>query len=336
MLTLFLCLAQITGSDVWQLDMAEFEIYTDPGIALSDQGTFAFLDWDGKAVLLVDQQGRLIQRLDKRGEGPGEFVQPGEVTFDPTSGLFVVYDIMNTRISLVNPKGEIVKEHPLPSRGSQLSVHGKTVLFARHANGQQGRTPTLVTYDLETKKSVDLWTYTPPKSKEVTTEVQGNRRINIVFSWDPGLYYRVGSHFLAVTFSDTGMVEILDRKDGRKKGSFKPELAIYPLRDEQVTEQISSLPTQFQDMARKNLVRPEHWPVIVWILVDDRDRIWVFGSRPEPTLPIPFKVYNQAGSLLGSGKVPEVIMAIRGEHWYFFEANDEEEPVLKKQKISGL
>jgi hypothetical protein len=98
--------------------------------ALSPSGNVALVDRMTGSLVLLDQQGRLILRLDRKGGGPGEFRDPRQVGFE-SDDLVWVSDAASGRLTWFEIDGTVAKElarpwEPVP--GSVWSALGAWAL----------------------------------------------------------------------------------------------------------------------------------------------------------------------------------------------------------------
>jgi hypothetical protein len=89
-------------------DPSKEAYYFPKGVRLSvdEDGNIYISDWGNKRVQMYDKSGRYVQTIGRQGQGPGEYVFPDKVYFDPEGNVCVV-------------------------NGIQLNVYGKDGVFKR-------------------------------------------------------------------------------------------------------------------------------------------------------------------------------------------------------------
>ncbi len=83
------------------------------GIAVSPDGQSVFVtDTGNKRVVRFTPDGKQLQLWGKEGSGPGEFIEPVGLAFNP-AGELVVADTGNRRVQVFRQDGTFVREHPV-------------------------------------------------------------------------------------------------------------------------------------------------------------------------------------------------------------------------------
>jgi DNA-binding beta-propeller fold protein YncE len=79
-------------------------------------------------VLKFDKSGKFIKSWGKRGNGPGEFIQPHALAFDSKGRLFVG-DRSNNRIQIFDQDGNYLAEWTQFSRPSGIAIDSQDTLY---------------------------------------------------------------------------------------------------------------------------------------------------------------------------------------------------------------
>ncbi|MEN8194092.1 MAG: hypothetical protein ABFS12_14805 [Bacteroidota bacterium] len=105
-------------SKIFIYDINEDELNTFPtstkiskptGIAYDDIHKNIYIsETDKHRIIVLSENGQLIDTIGKRGEAEGEFNFPSFLTVDGNGSLYVV-DALNFRIQIFNGKGEFIK-----------------------------------------------------------------------------------------------------------------------------------------------------------------------------------------------------------------------------------
>ena len=76
--------------------------FCDDLIIVSDKQT--------QSIYLFDRQGRYKHKIDKRGRGPGEYIQISQMMFDRDKQIILVYDSMQSKMLSYSLAGELLRE----------------------------------------------------------------------------------------------------------------------------------------------------------------------------------------------------------------------------------
>ena len=95
---------RVGGSDVD--DWAEFRLIKD--VTFDAAGNLYILDSRGSQITVVDARGRLVKKLGRRGDGPGEFSAPTQFTVFG-DGSVAVLDGLKDHLSVFGPDGKFIK-----------------------------------------------------------------------------------------------------------------------------------------------------------------------------------------------------------------------------------
>ncbi|MFC1540351.1 hypothetical protein ACFL41_02530 [Gemmatimonadota bacterium] len=81
-------------------ELEEWQILVEPrGIELTPYDDLIIADGDGSRLVRITPDGELVEVIGRRGEGPGEFQKPYDVSFCPGTDVLWVFDSESTRIS---------------------------------------------------------------------------------------------------------------------------------------------------------------------------------------------------------------------------------------------
>jgi len=88
-----------------------------------DDGALAVYDEDGDDLLILDTEGRFLQRIGRRGSGPGEIDDVRALAFDPSGRLWVV-DQRGSRLQVFDRFGVLTPDAPRLSRIGSIADLG--------------------------------------------------------------------------------------------------------------------------------------------------------------------------------------------------------------------
>ncbi|MFG0253411.1 MAG: 6-bladed beta-propeller [Phycisphaerales bacterium JB038] len=98
----------LTPVTVVQPEQAPFGRVAD--LELGDDGTLFVLDGLSRTIRVFDRDGAEVREFGGRGQGPGEFEQPGRLAWGPDGDLWVL-DLRNGRLTAFGPEGELRSTH---------------------------------------------------------------------------------------------------------------------------------------------------------------------------------------------------------------------------------
>lgn len=96
------------GKLVRRWDMPESSVGNPEGACVLPDGRVVVADTHYHRVVTFDPGGKVVSMFGERGEGPGQFVYPVAVTFDPAGNLYVAEYGGNDRIQKFGPDGEFL------------------------------------------------------------------------------------------------------------------------------------------------------------------------------------------------------------------------------------
>ena len=318
-----------------EIDLASLELFRAGSFAVLDDGGFVLPDYDEQELVFLDARGHLMRRTGGRGQGPGEFLALAYVHFLPKERVIVAVDYGNRRFSRFNLDGTFRDAIPFP--GVRLLeaefLDGRHILTTRNSGGRQEGPVRLVKVDTGQDTEKVLWEKQLSALKKPTMMNDNGNLRPVLMDWDPIVRFAIGNTLLAVNWGEEPDVHLIDHQ-GRPAGSLSVRLPQRRLEDAEVATMIDKFPARSRASLRQNLVRPEFWPMIRKILIDDRDRIWVFGFAPKNE-PVPYQVFDGKGKQLDRGELPQLPIVIRNETCYTIEERDDHRFLVGYDVLSG-
>lgn len=321
-----MCWAQLSLTPEWQRNLEDYDVYRARTLAVADNGNVVVIDRDASAVLILDDQGNEVARLTANGQGPGEFQSPVEVCWSPVDQTFAVLDYGNSRLSKWSPRGEWIADYPAPTNVLHPRfVDEDTYLVTRNAGGMAGPDLLLLRVELGETDGEVLWQYQREERIDNTAaDMGGEQVIRILFRWDPFLLYGTAGDLLATAYGNQSQINLLNVADGdRRRPPVRLALPRYEVTDQQIDNGVELMPANMHAAIRRGLVRPDHWPPIRAVHVDEQQRIWVFGSSREMSASCPVRVLSKTGDLLGEGWVADVVLDVRNDSLYYITERED-------------
>jgi len=312
-LMLMLCLLTETGKgDVLALDT--YEIYTRPLLAAAPDGQMVLADKENKRLLFFNPEGEKIAESGRAGKGPGEFEYIYKVVWDGMGGRFVTVDYNRSVYAYWHPDGRLDREVPRGLRLANPSFFGDTLVGGMDINGTKGSEPKVVR--LVGEQEFVLWQRAPLEAIHGTHAKEKGMFIQVRFDWDPRLNYACDGTMAAVNYSDTPKVTLVRLADGKATTVFDAKFPTPPVTPEHVKKVIDEVDGPWRQMVANALTPPEHWPFLSELKLDDKGRVWTFGTRTEDDAPVAFQVFDAGGTRLGGGTLPEVPEAGLNDTYY--------------------
>lgn len=313
----------------WSL--ARYGVERAQAFAVSERGIIAILDRDEKQIVFIDAQGEFIRRSGRKGQGPGEFAYTPEIRWNARDSVFSVYDEIYNKLSHWDEGGNLEGETKVPRHRWMENLRylpgAGDVVFAKFIMGYDKQTPTLIRHNTDRNQSTVLWQYPMAKPRTGTADTKMGP-FGMVNDFHSRLLFGLGSDFLAVNFSAEDRIHRLDL-DGKPMGKpFSAGLPAWPVTETLIEDWLSEHePFVRRMVTRKNLNLPEFYPPIRKLMVDQADRIWVFGFPRNMTGPTPYKVFSSKGKPLAVGKLPQMAQVFVNNQ-LFFLSEEEDGPVL--------
>ena len=287
-------------------------------VEVHPDGSILVLDWIKCAIFQFSPNGEFIRYIGRKGEGPGEFLQPGFFAVTQ-NGSICVSDAEQGWIYF-DPGGEVLNTSPcLQTRPMQMKaapfggILGIRSLLSRGDNC------------LAVEKSICLWEEENPDSvihiyltQNYTFDITDMNRFrsDLIRVDHFPMLFAAGDDFVCIAPSprDEPVLLVYDT-DGSFRDSLEMPYPVVPRSDDEITEQKAFMEDFFYTSSRHTHTVdwepfPDH-PVITALGVDARDRIWV--QRGFEFHPV-FDLFDRAGNHLETFILPEVN---RLDHWTF-------------------
>jgi hypothetical protein len=312
----------------WVHSLEDYDIITDyayflaePRIAACDQNLLMAIDLEERQLVIIDAaEGNLVKRVGRKGEGPGELMDPDAISWIPETRVFAVFDRANLRISLWSLVGTLVKEISIREKMRSPVFLGATSLaFLRKYGGDQ-----------HNQRSIIKWDFGDTTEAVLYERVLPSVRIN--FSWTPDLVFAAGRDFLAVTYNKEKEIVLLGVMDGQVQDQIHLDLPQVEISESFKNRFIMRTKQEAPELLAM-MNPPQYWPYVDRIIIDTEERIWVFAYMPDIHDSAILQVYHRDGKILYQGKINGWVQDIKNDFIYTVNADDEENLFLKKQTL---
>ncbi len=273
---------------VWQLPLETLGITRSVSVAVSEEGLLCLAPSSGVSAYLVDRNGRFLKKTGAFGAGPGGFRSIVRIHYLPAAGIFALQDRSNARVSYLNTRGVLLpRRHEIPDGISGLAFPEPQ--RALYLRKSNTRCAFYI-YDFALSEEAKLWEI--PHDRKPGTDRDAPRYKSSPCS---GIRFSFGKNFLVFYGSD------------RKTLTLRPLVSGQAHRESSRTLPADHSPQQ--------------------IMVDPRERIWVFGEKNGFH---PFLILDRNLDRIGQGVCHLLPAAIDGAHLYLVERDDATMPILQK------
>ncbi|WP_420127753.1 6-bladed beta-propeller [Longimicrobium sp.] len=319
------------------------------GVDVDSRGQVYVGDWGNPFVTVLSPEGKVVRRIGRRGEGPGEFANVSGVQVLPGDSV-QVYDVQQDRLTVFGPGADSVaytvnlaarggSAHYLervPGTDRLLAVYRRP--FASHENGRDDDlrkdVVRVVTVGRQTVRD-SLLVYPSPASLvlrapgavSVTSNPFGRRAI--VRLGPGGRVYHAWTDTLGVRITSL---------DGTGAGGFTLRAQAPRVTDQDVDAAVTALGPNGARF-RNSLVEaaPGSWPALRNLVVDDEGRAWLALPAPRDAAG-EWLVYHPDGRFAGSAVLPAGtdVLRVAGGRVYAVHVDELDVPRLVVYRLDGL
>lgn len=315
-------------------------------IRVTDSNNIYVLDSMQNTIWAFDEAGNLINKIGRKGRGPGEFESPTSMVLVQDS-LLAVLDPNQLRISLFNP---VNFEKPYVNTYN-LNKEAAVKRFGAH--------PIKIHYDSDADNLLLEYTipFSPGASKEPKErtffEFNNKKSNSSPILKIPENEYLVEDFdgVLTMMMMPFGGISKAEVSKGKVYYGWttEPKISINDLHGKYLTEYKLHNPTvkitkkdikdqKLSDFELNYIDKlPKMWPAFNWFVVDDKSRVWVATNTDDREHYV-LSILDDKGQLIGQSTAPKSIelFVIRGKYAYGLNRSKDDGHSLIRYKIDGL
>jgi len=302
-------------------------LFYDPrNIAVDEQGNIFILERGNCRIQKFDKNGKYLQTIGKKGQGPGEFERPYSLFLDQNNNIYVSD---RRKIHFFNHTGEFVKTIPLSDQVNDFWVSPEGNIFGLITTRvERERTKLVVKMNSEGKilDNIAQFAEVSQVMRKSGNVVQTfsithtyNPSLYLVFSNDSQIFYGDSSEYSFSRINLDGEVELIVKKE-------EPFHAISQKEKDKIYDGFSELIKQWPAGVVEDAVQfPVHRPFFDRILLDEKGRIFIKKAKPvlDETENVEFDIFNREGYYLYSTNLPFSPEVIKKGHCYDLSTSDE-------------
>ncbi|MCB1044134.1 MAG: hypothetical protein KDC35_14420 [Acidobacteria bacterium] len=320
MFYLMICINTPVG---WQtLNLIDFEIFNVSAAQLNPSGVLAVMDNDRKQLVLFSPQGALIGRFSGPGQGPRELAYVPEIFWDVGRNAFGLLDETQNRLSFWDSSGGFVQVVAIPHLQWTRSVHaleGEVILFVSDIFGYAHKVPRIHQLIGDNHKILRSFEMAQPREGTASTSMGPFGMVN---DFHPRILMDVGTTMIAVCNSESDRVDLIAHS-GELMSHVTVSMTTFELTDDRLRDWLLEHEPFVRQMVKLDQIdRPDTYPMIHGLLLDDQDRLWVFGQGHPKTGIYETSVFQDA-HLVWQGHMAALPFQICANQLFSCIENDE-------------
>jgi len=287
-------------------DDTNYQFYRVNGILLDEEENIYALDSGNCRVQMFDKNGKYLQTMGRKGQGPGEFANPSAFYID-REGTLYVSDQM--KIEVFDATGEYKRSIPLETRIYEFIVTPEGQIITHTILSTDGENKkAIIKLDPEGKIVATMVEFTDVRTVQSDTKEGGAIAFKAYHQYNywPYLYpsgkdgfvYAYPSEYKIFHTNSDGGLSLVIEKDiapylisGEEKNFIKNNIReLTEKRGIQITDDVLEAACQF----------PPHRPFFNRILLDDVGRTYVrnAGSVLDRIVEIQMDIFSRKGFYL--------------------------------------
>ena len=152
-------------------------------VEISDDGIFALDSRIAKVVYRFSKDGKFINQIGQRGEGPGEYFQPDDMSIDPNTGDIAILDQM--KVLIYKPDNTYLRNIKLPDYAYKIGWYDNRFVTFNRGDDE------LILLDEKEGKHIGAFFQSLPDEKRMVLEYPFQRYENKEFLYFTNLDYTI-------------------------------------------------------------------------------------------------------------------------------------------------
>jgi hypothetical protein len=325
-------------------DDPNFQFYRVSSIIGDNEENIYVLDAGNCRVQKFDRNGKYLMTFGRKGQGPGEFMNPSAFTIDDDGNLYVSDQM---KIEVFDAEGEYKKNITLENRIYEFLItpEGYIITHTILSEGE-GSKKVVVKLNLEGKIIATLAEFTDVESVRSNTEEGSTMTIKAYHQYNywPYLYPSGADEFVYAYPAEYKIFHM--NSNGEQSLIIQREIAENLISREEknfimngIREQIERRGIQITDDVLETACQfPPHRPYFNRILLDDAGRIYVrnAGSVLDQNVPVQLDIFSKDGFYLYKTSFPFTPDVIRkGRMYDVFTSQETGKVEIKRYRIKN-
>lgn len=271
------------------------------GLAVDEEGNIFISDWTNTRVQMYDQTGKFIRTIGRKGQGPGEFRDPGRLQFDG-SGRFCVFDMR--AIQIFDKMGRFVEKIPTMAVNDPFLLSSGAVYWREYT----GRKPGAFMESILKKEPEESAARVIARFRGEFRENQTyfvhhlyTSRVSLTPIDESSFAYGFSADYRLFIADASGQTVLIVERD-------EAPAKITAAEKDWIRKQDSFLAYGSGPVSdpRKEMIFPDHRPYFQKLLADDQGRVYVMKLKPalESDSSARADVFSRAGICLYRLTIP--------------------------------
>lgn len=281
---------------------------------VDEEGNIYVIDVKAKKLMKFDRQGKLIWKIGKAGQGPGEFQLLLGIELGKNKSI-LVNDVINRRISYFSREGELLEEISTADQPITLYVvddNSKGIFYGRTKVYDEGR-ENIVLKKFGHNFNVIKQIY----------KLELKREPNEIYLYPLSIRFRIRSDDKILYASNWEYILYLADEDGRVEKKIENKYEPIKPTSEEKKRYIKEVFGGEQLPPGKKFIFPDYYPPIEHLLIDDQDNIFVRTYERTKDGAHYYDYFDAEGRYIASFPMKETIFCIRGDRFYTLEEDEE-------------
>jgi len=281
---------------------------------VDEEGNIYVIDVKAKKLMKFGKQGKLIWKIGKAGQGPGEFQLLLGIELGKNKSI-LVNDVINRRISYFSREGELLEEISTADQPITLYVvddNSKGIFYGTIRVYLEGKDEVILSkfdhnfnavkqlYKLEIKRNPkEVYVY--PLS--IRFRVRSDDKIIYASSWEYNFY--------------------LADVEGNVEKIIRNKYSSVKLTQEDRKRLFEEIMGGEDLPSNRKFIIPDYYPPIEHLLIDDQNNIFVRTYERTKDGAHYYDYFDAEGRYIASFPMKETIFCIRGDRFYTLEEDEE-------------